>query len=105
MIEMRSQLLAARAAALFASDLPTGSRPAPTAVAAVIAASVHACGGTRGCVAMMAAAYGDYPETAAPRMRWALSVASMAPAVSMAPVASMAPGATQPEPDRMLVAA
>jgi hypothetical protein len=93
MIEMRSQLLAARAAALFASDLPTGARPAPTAVAAVIAASVHACGGTRGCVALMAAAYGDYPETAAPRMRWALSVASMAP------------GATQPEPDRELVAA
>ena len=78
---MRSQLLAARAAALFASDLPTGARPAPTAVAAVIAASVHACGGTRGCVALMAAAYGDYPETAAPRMRWALSVASMAPAL------------------------
>jgi len=43
---------------------------------------------------MMAAAYGDYPETAAPRMRWALSVASL-----------MAPGATRPEPDRELVAA
>jgi hypothetical protein len=94
MIEMRSQLLAARAAALFASDLPTGSCPAPSTVTAVIAASVHACGGTRGCVAMMAAAYGDYPETAAPRMRWALSVASV-----------MAPGATHPEPDRQLVAA
>lgn len=91
---MRSQLLAARAAALFASDLPTGARPAPATVATVIAAAVHACGGTRGCVAMMAAAYGDYPETAAPRMRWALSVASL-----------MAPGATQPEPDRELVAA
>ena len=91
---MRSQLLAARAAALFASDLPTGARPAPSAVAAVIAASVHACGGTRGCVAMMAAAYGDYPETSAPRMRWALSVASL-----------MAAGATRPEPDRELVAA
>ena len=73
---MRSQLLAARAAALFASDLPTGSRPAPSAVTAVIAASVHACGGTRGCVAMMAAAYGDYPESAAPRMRWALATVS-----------------------------
>src|SRR3954463_5969837 len=99
MIEKRSQLLAARAAAPFARALPTGPRPGPPPVAAVIAASVHACGGTRGCVALMAAAYGDYPETAAPRMRWALSVASMAPA------ASMAPGATQPEPDRMLVAA
>jgi hypothetical protein len=94
MIEMRSQLLSARAAALFASDLPTGSRPAPSVVSAAIASSVHACGGTRGCVAMMAAAYGDYPETSAPRMRWALSVASM-----------MAPGATRPEPDRELIAA
>jgi hypothetical protein len=95
MIEMRSQLLAARAAALFASDLPTGTRPAQSAINAVIASSVHACGGTRGCVAMMAAAYGDYPETAAPRMRWALSLASMA----------LAPGAARPEPDRELIAA
>ena len=67
---MRSQLLAARAAALFASDLPTGSRPSRRAVEAATAAAIRACGGTRGCVATMAAAYGDYPETAAPRMRW-----------------------------------
>jgi hypothetical protein len=77
MIEMRSQLLAARAAALFASELPTGSRPAD--VNAAVASAVHACGGTRGCVAVMATAYGDCPETAAPRMRWALSVAAIAP--------------------------
>jgi hypothetical protein len=77
MIDMRPQLLAARAAALFASELPTGARPAD--VGATIASAVHACGGTRGCVAVMAAAYGDYPESAAPRMRWALSVAAMAP--------------------------
>ncbi|SHN74098.1 hypothetical protein [Cryptosporangium aurantiacum] len=71
---MRSQLLSARAAALFASDLPTGSHPGNAVVRAAIAASVHACGGTRGCVATMATAYGDSPETAAPRMRWALGV-------------------------------
>jgi hypothetical protein len=94
MIEMRTQLLAARAAALFASDLPTGSRPAAGTIRSAIAASVHACGGTRGCVALMAAAYGDYPETAAPRMRWALSLVSLAPAA-----------AQPPEPDRELVAA
>ena len=91
---MRSQLLAARAAALFASDLPTGSRPATPIVNAAIAASVHAFGGTRGCVAMMAACYGDYPETAAPRMRWALSL-----------VSTTAATARPPEPDRELVAA
>jgi hypothetical protein len=74
LIEMRSQLLAARAAALFASDLPAGSRPGVLAVDAAIAGAVHACGGTRGCVATMATAYGDCPETAAPRMRWARGV-------------------------------
>ena len=74
MIEMRSQLLAARAAALFASDLPAGSRPSAALVEATIAASVRTCGGTRGCVAALAAAYGDYPETAVARMRWARSV-------------------------------
>jgi hypothetical protein len=74
LIDMRSQLLAARAAALFASDLPAGSRPGGPAVDAAIAGAVHACGGTRGCVATMATAYGDCPETAAPRMRWARGV-------------------------------
>jgi hypothetical protein len=93
LIDMRSQLLAARAAALFASDLPTGSRPTGAATDTAIAAAIHAHGGTRGCVATMAAAYGDYPETAAPRMRWALSVAGIAR------------GTQHPQPDRTLVAA
>ncbi len=75
---MRSQLLAARAAALFASDLPAGSRPSALVVDAAIAGAVRRCGGTRGCVAQMAAAYGDYPETAAPRMRWARGVVETA---------------------------
>jgi len=71
---MRSQLLAARAAALFASDLPAGSRPGVPAVDAAIAGAVRACGGLRGCVATLATAYGDCPETAVPRMRWARGV-------------------------------
>jgi hypothetical protein len=74
LIEMRSQLLAARAAALFASDLPAGSRPSAALVEVAIASAVRSCGGTRGCVAALAAAYGDYPETAVVRMRWARSV-------------------------------
>lgn len=90
---MRTQLLAARAAALFASDLPTGSRLSGAAVDAAIAGSVRAFGGTRGCVATMAAAYGDCPETAAPRMRWALGVVATARQTH------------HPEPDRELVAA
>ena len=71
---MRNELLAARAAALFASDLPAGSRPSAALVEAAIARSVRFRGGTRGCVALLAAAYGDCPETAAPRMRWARGV-------------------------------
>jgi hypothetical protein len=90
---MRSELLAARAAALFASPLPTGSRLTSPDVAAAIADSVQAYGGTRGCVATMAAAFGDYPETAAPRMRWALSLVLQTH------------GARGPEPDRDLVPA
>ncbi|GAA0481209.1 hypothetical protein Ade02nite_56480 [Paractinoplanes deccanensis] len=71
---MRSQLLAARAAALFASDLPAGSRPTSRAVDAAIVQAVRSRGGTRGCVAVLATAYGDYPESAATRMRWARGV-------------------------------
>ncbi|MCO8271513.1 hypothetical protein M1L60_13000 [Actinoplanes sp. TRM 88003] len=82
---MRSQMLAARAAALFASDLPCGSRPDATLVENAIAASVRRAGGTRGCVAALAAAYGDYPETAAVRMRWARSVVQGAYEPSPAP--------------------
>jgi hypothetical protein len=93
LIDMRSQLLAARAAALFASDLPAGSRPSGSVVDTAIAGAVRACGGIRGCVATMAAAYGDCPETAAPRMRWARGV-----------VVTVY-GARRPEPNRELVAA
>jgi hypothetical protein len=71
---MRIQLISARAAALFASDLPSGSKPEASDVAAAIASAVRVCGGTRGCVAEMAMAYGECPETAAPRMRWARGV-------------------------------
>jgi hypothetical protein len=75
---MRSHLLTARAAALFASDLPAGSRPTAPIVDAAIAGAVRRCGGTSGCVAHLAAAYGDYPETAAARMRWARAVVEAA---------------------------
>jgi hypothetical protein len=90
LIDMNSS---ARAAVLFASELPTGSRPNGTTLDATVAATLLACGGTQGCVAAMAAAYGDYPETAAPRMRWALSVVMTAH------------GVPRPGPDRELIAA
>ncbi|MET0419365.1 MAG: hypothetical protein ABW022_25410 [Actinoplanes sp.] len=90
---MRSQLLAARAAALFASDLSVSSKPSGATVDATIAATVRARGGTRGCVAELATAYGDCQETAVARMRWARGVVLTVY------------GAQQPEPERGLALA
>src|SRR4051794_2122381 len=67
-------LTAARAEALFTSHLPTGYSPSRGQATAVISAAVRAHGGTRGCAAEVAGAYGERPETAAPRMRWARAV-------------------------------
>jgi hypothetical protein len=67
-------LTAARAEALFTSHLSAGSSPSLPAVHAAIKHAVRTFGGTRGCAGEVAAAYGDYPDTAAPRMRWAQRV-------------------------------
>jgi hypothetical protein len=69
----RDRLTAARAYALFASDLSAWDRPSPAAVTAAITSTVRAHG-TRGCACAAAAAYGEHPETAARRMRWARSL-------------------------------
>jgi hypothetical protein len=71
-------LTAARAEALFTSDISASSQPSPVEVAAAIRQAVRRYGGTRGCAAEVAAAYGDRPETAAPRMRWARGVVETA---------------------------
>ena len=65
------RMIAARAAALFASDLSSRGRPSQVAVAAATSRAIAACGGVRGCLGEVAAAYGERPETAVPRMRWA----------------------------------
>jgi hypothetical protein len=67
-------LTAARAQALFASDLSAYSHPTRRQAGDAIQRAVRTYGGIRGCAAETAAAYGDYPETAAPRMRWARTV-------------------------------
>jgi hypothetical protein len=67
-------LTVARAEALFTSQLATGSRPTYDVVETAIRVAVRTHGGVRGCAADVAAEYGDYPEVAAPRMRWARSV-------------------------------
>ena len=65
----------ARAEALFASTLPTGSRPDLREATTMINATVRRCRGVRGCAVEMAGAFGDSPEAAVRRMRWAREVA------------------------------
>ena len=60
----------ARADALFASALQRSDEPGATQVREAIAAAIRAFG-ARGCAAQVAQAYGEHPETAVTRMRWA----------------------------------
>jgi len=59
-----------RADALFASALQRRDAPSAVQIDQAIAAAVRAFG-TRGCAARVAQAYGECPETAVMRMRWA----------------------------------
>ena len=74
----------ARADALFASPLQRSDEPSPAQVHQAIAAALAAFG-IRGCAARVAQAYGEHPETAVPRMRWARAAVTRAP-VTRAPV-------------------
>jgi len=67
------RMIVARAEALVASDLSVRCHPAEAAVAEAIRKAVGARG-VRGCAGEVGAAYGDCPETAAARMRWARQV-------------------------------
>jgi hypothetical protein len=67
-------LAAARAEALFTSDVSACSPVTAQEVKDAIRRAVRSNGGVRGCAAQVATAYGDHPETAAPRMRWARHV-------------------------------
>ncbi len=68
------QLLTARAEALFASDLSAQREHTETEVAAAIRHAIRTRNGIGGCAGEVAAAYGEHPETAARRMRWARAV-------------------------------
>jgi hypothetical protein len=65
-------LNAARAEALFTSPLSATVQPSLAEVTEAIRRAVRAHGGSRGCAIEVAGEYGDHPETAVPRMRWAL---------------------------------
>ena len=62
-----------RADALFASALLPGDEPTAAQVDQAIATAVRAFGAS-GCAAQVAQAYGERPETAVTRMRWARAV-------------------------------
>ena len=62
------------AEALFVSVLQRSDRPSPGQVRKAAAAAVRAYGGP-GCAELVAQEFGDHPETAVKRMRWARAVA------------------------------
>jgi hypothetical protein len=81
----------ARADALFASVLQRSDEPSAEQVHQAIAAAIRAFG-TQGCAARVAQAYGDHPETAVLRMRWARAAVAGASGGARAQVAYV-PGA------------
>ncbi len=70
--------------ALFASVLQRSDNPRASQVRKAIAAAVRAYGGL-GRVQRVAQEFGDHPEAAANRMRWARAVAGQLFAASSAP--------------------
>ncbi len=67
-------LTVARAEALFTSTLPTDTHPTRAEAVRAIRIALRSHGGVHGCTQVLAGEYGDHPETAAPRMRWARGV-------------------------------
>lgn len=58
------------AEALFVSDLQPSQRPSAGSVERAVAGMILRHGGP-GCAALVAAEFGDHPETAVTRMAWA----------------------------------
>ncbi|MDG6100810.1 hypothetical protein Daura_02265 [Dactylosporangium aurantiacum] len=70
---MNSTFDAVRAEALFASALQASQAPTPVQVRAAVTATLRRFG-VKGCAARVAGEFGEYPETAAARMSWALGM-------------------------------
>jgi hypothetical protein len=68
---MSTSLEAVRAEALFASCLQASQCPTSGAVRDAVAVTLRSRG-VRGCAAAVAEEFGSHPETAVPRMTWAL---------------------------------
>lgn len=65
-----------RAEALFASLLQPADQPSADQVRDVVTTTLRALG-IRGCAAHMASEFGDHPEIAAERMKWAKATIRM----------------------------
>jgi hypothetical protein len=66
--------LSSLAEALFVSTLQPSEQPAEQQIREAIVTSLRTYHGASGCAAKMAVEYGEHPEEAASRMRWALSL-------------------------------
>jgi hypothetical protein len=77
----------ARADALFASALQRSDQPSAAQVHQAIATAVRTFG-TGGCAAQVAQAFGEHPDTAVPRMRWARAAVAAASGGAHLPLAS-----------------
>ena len=73
MVSISTENLASMANALFVSSLQPSDHPAAAQVEDAIVTSLRTYR-EAGCAARMAAEYGEHPEEAASRMRWALSI-------------------------------
>ena len=65
--------LATGAEPLFTSPLQPSQQPTAAEVHAAIRLGLRTHHGVRGCAAAVAVEYGEHPETAVARMRWALA--------------------------------
>jgi hypothetical protein len=64
-----------RADALFVSSLQRSDQPSTGQVRRAVAAAVRQFGG-RGCMSLVAQEFGEHPDLAVARMRWALRVSA-----------------------------
>lgn len=72
-----ADLAETRAEALFASDLQRSAEVTADSVRHAVTATVRRLG-TRGCAARVAEEFGEHPEVAVDRMRWALGAVRQA---------------------------
>ena len=70
----RLSIGACQAEAIFATELQRGDKPSAGQVRQAVAAAIRAFGFS-GCAELVAQEFGDHPETAVIRMRWARAVA------------------------------